>query len=491
MKRGLAIVAVVALLALPAFGRDSSAKGNSWRDAAYCNDWYGYREWQGAGGSFIEFAEYSTLAGPFDLLTNDTVSLRVTPAATVTLDTVRTAWRSGGGGKANFNCWIESNQVAAAYHQPVLPPVQEYQGPWNIPSGNPVSGVATSYVSGATELVDFVLPSPVTLTGGQTYHIIVYVDMTQDGIGLEGYVDPVTGVIAGKARLKVKNLQPNKPYDPLYSSVKNQNNARTSDGAVLDGGTSTLLPTGQVGDDGLGTLHLLEAMWDGTPVNKWVEGQTYNNGYDDYAKYSEPWFDTLLDTQATGFGEGMDASADIAVDTTARGEQFVAQATEVVQAVAMYVRKDDINEAGDLMLALRDSAGTVLASGTRSAASIPYEWDLCADQVAYPSPANRGLAYGWVVVHLDQDVNVAAGTTYQVVATSTDGSSYKIRVQDFGATGVDLIDPLSSFQGTTGAYLDDGTGLDTNKDALFLVPEPATMSLLVLGGLAVLRRRRR
>ncbi len=51
-----------------------------------------------------------------------------------------------------------------------------------------------------------------------------------------------------------------------------------------------------------------------------------------------------------------------------------------------------------------------------------------------------------------------------------------------------------SYQGATGVAVSGGGAAVVGTDALFLVteiPEPATMSLLVLGGLGLLSRKRR
>jgi hypothetical protein len=394
--------------------------------------------------------------------------------------------------------WIETNQSAPNYHPTAgsYPAVAEYQGSWNIPSGNPVSGVASTYASGANETLDFVLPAPVTLNANQIYHIIFYVDMAQDGVGVEGEVDPNTGVVAGKLRLRQMNLQPCgdfpwpvNPYRTYYlrdGNIKNQGNYRNDDGVALKGGSASNVA---VGDDGMGHLFYIGDVGfaGGIPTNKWVEGSTAMEGYNAYAKYSEPYFDSLLEQTSTGFGQGSDAALAMAVTQNPQGEQFVAPANMGVDHIAMYIRKNDLTTTDSLSLELRDGAGMVLASGSKTAAQIPDAWDLPLDPITYPQPPDEHQRWGWIVVDLGQVVNLTGGQSYQVTCTTTDatGTAYQFRVQDFSATGYDVVDPASSFMGTSASLIGDST-----KDALFLIPEPATIGLLVLGGLALIRRRR-
>ena len=171
------------------------------------------------------------------------------------------------------------------------------------------------------------------------------------------------------------------------------------------------------------------------------------------------------------------------------GESFILQNVPTAYVVAGQVEtsrvripviaKKDAGALGDLKAEIRDATGaTVLASGTLAAGSV-------ATKV-------------YNEVKLDQHVLLSVGTRYIVTASQVGGQSYTNRY-DWGLESFGVATPvICSFQGTQAYALrgDDPatlTTVESSKDLPFqlYIPEPATMSLLAIGGLGVLLRKRR
>ncbi len=90
---------------------------------------------------------------------------------------------------------------------------------------------------------------------------------------------------------------------------------------------------------------------------------------------------------------------------------------------------------------------------------------------------NEVAASSWSVVGKHKVAAAGAGPSWDL-------SVCGISVSDFGLSAGQLAT-------VTGVQLTDAASLDPFYVGVAVVPEPATMSLLVLGGLAMLRRRRR
>ena len=136
-------------------------------------------------------------------------------------------------------------------------------------------------------------------------------------------------------------------------------------------------------------------------------------------------------------------------------------------------------------------SGTQASNGTYPSAAIVISRlkdltlsDITFDNVAINSTADYGLFLGTVTdSNIDLDEQVAFGGTFSQYAIALgrhgNSSSYAWATVDVDAIGLGLTEAVVW-------DFDDDTALGNVS-----IPEPATMSLLAIGGLAVLRRRRR
>jgi hypothetical protein len=214
-------------------------------------------------------------------------------------------------------------------------------------------------------------------------------------------------------------------------------------------------------------------------------------------------------------------------------------------------RKDEFEDPfygvpdGNLTLELRDSTNTVVGTATVPATDIPYDnnyyWaegdldtavPLVDGQTYTVSVRSADMTQGRWGVGIHGTVNNPGGAAFPVAACNFDGTSAAaVRSSDAGVTwdtifyadrdisfGLDIVIPGDA-NGIGGVDVGDlgilaanygGAGknwalADFNGDAVVNVgdlgilaahygehlPEPTTMGLLVLGGIALLRRRRR
>ena len=460
MKKAIGFIAVLALA-----GVVYGAAGNPVTEMQWQN-WVGYRDYNAYGGAHIDFGTYWPVEGG-NVPACDDISLRYTPSKTVTFNTVRTWWKGGGGGNpAPVTLWVEGNTLAPNYYAGITNygnSPEGYNNGWNIPDGVVAGGgsnVASVTITGAAQTADFVLPQPVTVAAGQIFHVRLSVDAN--------IVDPLQTNL--KLRLATSAAS--------SSTVRLGNpNYRTRDGVPVNNGTS---PAVSNGDDGMAAMS--ELNWYSTPDTTsftyltppvWGEGDFYNNGISGYGKMKEPAFELLNEGATTGVGQGATETTPN-VSTVPVGEVFKVTAESglagtYADKLAMFIVKGAAVEP--LSLQIRDAAGTILGSGTKAAADI--------------------VTNTWVVVQLDNPVSLVAGQTYQATATAGGTAGlYKVVQHNFTSTvGVPVLYSPTNDASYLGA--DAFSTASATGDVLFMVPEPATLSLLVLGGAAALLRRRR
>ena len=473
MKKTLGIVAVLAIASVA-----WADMGNVVGDEAYHNDW-GYRDWQAYESNF-EMADLY-----WNLSSTNEVSLRYTPGTTVQFNAIRLGWAGGGsstGASRNVSVWVESSMSSGPnYHPTAVDPAYNPTA-WEIPSGAMVSPlVGVMPVQAAGMVVDFFV-GQTTLFAGQTYHIRIS-------------AAPNATAQADKLRLLTGNTHLNKTFEPVGNNYNGNTNYRNADGVC---GCKWTPSTTANGDDCMAVLwkkDIIDPFGDPMPYDRWTEGQIWNDGIEDYAKYQEPRFELLDYDYPLGVGQGTDARTPITVTPAWYGEKFVLQPTgagcsppepnppEQIVRLYMYVKKAT-GEQANLDIALMDGAGNPMAMGTRTAASIPDFYEIAADGV---TPCTD---WGWVGVDIPPTM-LMPGATY-IVAAASAGVGYQILQQDFNKGGLEINSTAASYQGAVGRAWNGADIL--NSDVLFLispVPEPATMALLALGGLGVLLKRRR
>ncbi len=184
-------------------------------------------------------------------------------------------------------------------------------------------------------------------------------------------------------------------------------------------------------------------------------------------------------------GNGYDSTATAYLKTTnsMQGESFIVQnlpagTINKVDTLSVYMTKKN-SPAGLITVSVRDAADNILASGTIDAATATTGWQ----EVSIPL------------------TTLTVGQRYSIIADAsgmTDVGGTR-NLSAVAHTFVGAVPKEFSFQGT-GAYLrstlDGGTTwtMDDSQDLMIgmnFVPEPATMGLLLIGGLGILARRRR
>lgn len=489
MKQIVAIVTILAVAGV-AWAAPSAHMGNVVRDEQYHNEW-GYRDWQAYEGN-IEMADLY-----WGLSSTNEVSFRFTPGVATTFDTVVLSWRSGGtsGGTnapRNVSVWIEGNQVMAApYHAPAFDPCYNTTA-WGVPDGVAQSGVGVVAAT-CNDMVTKHNVGVTNLLAGTTYHIRVS-------------AAPADVAQTNKLRLRTSSKYGVKfTKDMVNHNYNSNSNYRNLDGncgcaltpaTTQQGSAFAPAPCG-CGDDCMAVLwkkDIIDPFGTPTAYNKWCEGEIWNDGIEDYVKYKEPRFDLEYYDTPVGMGQGTDARTPVAVTQNWYGEKFVLKATgsgcsppsqnppEEITALRMYVRKATA-ETQNLTIGLLDGAGVLIAQGSRLAASIPDFYDTTADGV---TPVTD---WGWVTVGIPATMLVP-GNTY-IVAAKSAGTGYEILQQDFALAAPEINSTAASYDGFMAQAWNNGVAVP-NSDALFLigVPEPATLALIAIGGLALIRRRR-
>lgn len=490
MKRLLAILTILAISSVAWAAVKPPPPGNVVGDEYYHDNW-GYRDWQQYEGT-QELAD-----GYWGISSVRDISLRYVPATTVDFNAVRLAWKGGGSASdppiaRPVSVWIESSTPMANYHNGIALDGSYDPEPWEIPSGVQISPQVGTVNVTASDMVTDHFVGQMQMIAGQIYHIRVSV--------------PAHIAEKDKLRLRMGSIQPNKAYLPLNNNYNNNTNYRNADGVCgcnLSPATNKVDNKYQPGQPGCGSdcmavLHMkdiIDPFGDPQPYNQWVEGEIWNDGIEDYTKYHEPRFELLDYDWPIGLGQGTDAQTHVAVPSVGwYGEEFrldpcgagcsppELNPPEFTDKLRMYIRKVP-GAVGNLHIGLFDSAGIQIASGSRTAASIPDFHDQGADG----SPTTD---WGWVTVTIPT-VGLAPGATYQVKATADNDGEYELYQQDFNLGGLEINSTAGSYQGAVGHAVAPGNISVPDSDVLFLIPEPATMSLLVLGGLAALLKRRR
>jgi hypothetical protein len=317
-------------------------------------------------------------------------------------------------------------------------------------SGNPnalIGGASASTALGTSQVL-FPLSGAASLTAGNVYHVrldTTHSDTTQ------------------KVRLSIRPAKQGGYNQPMVTG--------------LQGSDSALAGLYWEGDDPDPNLY------------GWRDDQLASIG-----KSYDPSFGLYSDqsgTVAVG-GDGYDHTDLFQAHSSGKkavGESFILQnvpaayvdANNQVEVAAVNLYIQDIKNNGGLrklVAEIRDSTGAnVLATGTLDPGSVvKKEWNQV--QISH--------------------VKLTVGTRYIVTQSQRGGQSYYNRydyvLQDYG----DAVPIMSSFQGTQAYALRGDTPgalatVEADKDLQFqlLIPEPATMCLLAIGGVSVLLRKRR
>lgn len=199
-------------------------------------------------------------------------------------------------------------------------------------------------------------------------------------------------------------------------------------------------------------------------------------------------------TTMTGFGLIMDASGTFSTSSLVTGRVYAANYAPPTPA---YLG----TAVGDMQAAYTDAAGR-LADFTPGSASIGG------------SNFIPGVYHWSAAVTMDTDITITGSATdvwiFQITGTFNTGSATTVNLSGgaqasnifWQVAGQTTLGTTSHFVGNildqTGIALQTGATLDgralaqtlVTLDGSTIIPEPATLSLLVLGGLALLRRRK-
>jgi hypothetical protein len=459
------------------------ANGDAIANMGY-NHWSGYRDWA-SYNSWQEFNDY-----PWTNV--DAYAYKFTPETDITFDHIRTQWQGSGGPGTpggNVYVWVEQCTSVPNYHPSGEATFTNEPGlrdnTWLVPSSDPtdqsnaLSGVATETRDNLkmSGIYDFNVGST-SLTGGQTYAVIVYCDNPDSGL-----------------RLASSSPGLNKTWEPANHNWLQRTYWRQSDGAALSGAAFNV----NEGDDGIGAMPYMHQGYNPTPVNppfdlwttieRWSEGDPWNDSFHEYAKTKIPQME-LLDGATTVLAQGSNGRTEVALTADPYGQEFVATAAMAaepyIDRIAVYLRKNvQYGETEGVTISLTAEDGTVLGSQTVAASDISWSYGKAVDD------HSRGIPWGWVVANISP-VTLTQGNVYRVVASSL--GDYDLLQQDFGGAGAsygDMMSTAGSYGGTASFAWNNGVDVPDSDVLFMVVPEPATMSLLALGALAVVRRRRR